>query len=679
MSLANLNPRQREAVRYIDTPMLVLAGAGSGKTRVITEKIAYLIRECGYAPHQIAAVTFTNKAAREMKERVGQLLGSGARGLHVSTFHALGLDIIRRELQALGYRRGFSIFDQDDSRALLRELLLKAGDVDNDYLAMAQSRISSWKNASLSPADLQLQAVSQGEQVLAVLYEQYQRALRAYNALDFDDLIGLPVQLFDEQPAVLQRWQSRIRYLLVDEYQDTNACQYRLVRQLVGGRSGLTVVGDDDQSIYAWRGAQPENLSLLQHDFPGLKLVKLEQNYRSTGRILKAANQLIANNPHAFEKALWSELGYGDPIRVLHCANDEAEAERVAMDLLTCHLQQRARFGDIAVLYRSNHQSRQLEMQLQQLNVPYTLTGGTSFFARSEVKDIMAYLRLLVNPDDDNAFLRIVNVPRRKIGPNTLEKLGLFSQQVQTGLFTAIGHSSAAEVLGHETQARLQEFARWMDGVRLQSQRDDDPVAAVREMVSDMDYEAWLHQNASSDAVAKRRMDNVHYLLDSLARSLIDSMADDTDSTRDGGDALADAIGKLVLRDLLERQEEQDDSDRVQLLTLHAAKGLEFPYVYILGWEENILPHRNSIESDQIEEERRLAYVGITRAQRQLTLSLARRRKQYGQVNECSPSRFLDELPPDDLDQEGLSHHLTPEQQQQKARKTLASLHSLFD
>lgn len=679
MSLADLNSRQREAVRYIDTPLLVLAGAGSGKTRVITEKIAYLIRECRYAPQHIAAVTFTNKAAREMKERVGSLLGSGARGLHVSTFHALGLDIIRRELKALGYRQGFSVFDQDDSRALLRELLLKAGDVDNDYLALAQSRISSWKNASVQPADLQMQATSQGEQVLAVLYEQYQRALRAYNAMDFDDLIGLPVQLFDEQPDVLQRWQSRIRYLLVDEYQDTNGCQYRLVRQLVGSRSGLTAVGDDDQSIYAWRGAQPENMSLLQQDFPALKLVKLEQNYRSTGRILKAANQLISNNAHEFEKALWSELGYGDPIRVLHCADDEAEAERVATDMLTCHLQQRARFGDIAVLYRSNHQSRQLEVQLQQLNVPYALTGGTSFFARAEVKDIMAYLRLLVNPDDDNAFLRIVNVPRRKIGPTTLEKLGLFSQQVNTSLFTAIGHAHAADVLGHEAHTRLQQFAQWMDNVREHSQRADDPVDAVREMVDDMDYEAWLQQNASSEAVGNRRMDNVNYLLSSLSRSLEDSAADDTDSTRDGGDALADAIGKLVLRDLLERQEEEEDTDRVQLLTLHAAKGLEFPYVYILGWEENILPHRNSIDADQIEEERRLAYVGITRAQRQLTLSLARKRRQYGQVNECSPSRFLEELPADDLEQEGQSHGMTPEQKQQKARKTLASLHSLFD
>lgn len=679
MSLADLNSRQREAVRYIDTPLLVLAGAGSGKTRVITEKIAYLIRECRYAPQHIAAVTFTNKAAREMKERVGSLLGSGARGLHVSTFHALGLDIIRRELKALGYRQGFSVFDQDDSRALLRELLLKAGDVDNDYLALAQSRISSWKNASVQPADLQMQATSQGEQVLAVLYEQYQRALRAYNAMDFDDLIGLPVQLFDEQPEVLQRWQSRVRYLLVDEYQDTNGCQYRLVRQLVGSRSGLTAVGDDDQSIYAWRGAQPENMSLLQQDFPALKLVKLEQNYRSTGRILKAANQLISNNAHEFEKALWSELGYGDPIRVLHCADDEAEAERVATDVLTSHLQQRARFGDIAVLYRSNHQSRQLEVQLQQLNVPYALTGGTSFFARGEVKDIMAYLRLLVNPDDDNAFLRIVNVPRRKIGPTTLEKLGLFSQQVNTSLFTAIGHARAADVLGHEAHTRLQQFAHWMDKVREHSQRADDPVDAVREMVDDMDYEAWLQQNASSEAVGNRRMDNVNYLLSSLSRSLEDSVADDTDSTRDGGDALADAIGKLVLRDLLERQEEEEDTDRVQLLTLHAAKGLEFPYVYILGWEENILPHRNSIDADQIEEERRLAYVGITRAQRQLTLSLARKRRQYGQVNECSPSRFLEELPADDLEQEGQSHGMTPEQQQQKARKTLASLHSLFE
>lgn len=674
----SLNPRQREAVRYIDGPLLVLAGAGSGKTRVITEKIAYLIRECGLKANHIAAVTFTNKAAKEMKERVGKVLGGEARGLQISTFHSLGLDIIRRELSTLGYKSGFSIFDQQDAQALLRELLMKSGDVDNEYVELAQQSISNWKNELQTPAALISRAATPGELNLAMLYERYQRSLKAYNAVDFDDLISLPVQLFEENPDALSRWHLRIRYLLVDEYQDTNSGQYKLVQLLVGNRSGLTVVGDDDQSIYAWRGAKPENLSQLQHDFRALKLIKLEQNYRSCGRILKAANQLIANNPHEFEKALWSELGYGDPIRIIHCANEDAEAERVATEILAQRLQQREQFRDFAVLYRSNHQARLLEMHLQQLQIPYNITGGTSFFSRAEIKDVMAYLRLLVNPDDDNAFLRIINVPRRKIGPGTLEKLGLYSQNRDSSLSTVINEIGIESVLSGEALDRLRQFVHWMDGIRRRC-AEEHPVEVINELIDDIGYEAWLHQNSSSANMAERRMDNVRYLIESLGRSLKVSEEDDMDSARDGNDYLQDAISKLILRDLLERQEEEEDFDRVQLLTLHAAKGLEFPHVFIMGWEEELLPHRNSIETNQIDEERRLAYVGITRAQRNLTLTLAQKRKQYGQVSEPTPSRFLDELPDEDLQREGGGHLLPPEQQEKKARDTMASLRSLFD
>jgi ATP-dependent DNA helicase Rep len=676
--LPSLNPSQREAVRYIDGPLLVLAGAGSGKTRVITEKIAYLIRECGMKAHHIAAVTFTNKAAREMKARVGKLMAGEARGLQVSTFHSLGLDIIRRELAALGYKSGFSIFDQQDSQTLIRELLLKTGDADSDYIELAQSSISNWKNDLQQPAELISRASTPGELSLAMLYERYQRSLKAYNAVDFDDLISLPVFLFDSQPAVLARWHQRIRYLLVDEYQDTNSGQYKLVQQLIGNRSGLTVVGDDDQSIYAWRGARPENLSQLKQDFSALKLIKLEQNYRSCGRILKAANQLIANNPHEFEKALWSDLGYGDPIRVLHCANEEAESERIATEILSMHLQQRDNYRDFAVLYRSNFQARMLEVHLQQLQIPYNITGGTSFFSRAEIKDVMAYLRLLVNPDDGNAFLRIINVPRRKIGPGTLEKLGLYAQNRDQSLFNVIDEIGIESVISGESLQHLRQFSHWLNGIRKRCSTEN-PVAVINEMIDDIGYDAWLHQNASSAHIAERRMDNVRYLIETLGRSLTISEDEDTDSARDGNDYLEDAIKKLILRDLLERQEEAEDVDRVQLLTLHAAKGLEFPHVFIMGWEEELLPHRNSIETNQVEEERRLAYVGITRAQRTLTLTLAQKRKQYGQVSEPTPSRFLDELPADDLQREGGGHALPPELQEKKARDTMASLKSLFD
>ena len=421
----NLNSRQLAAVRHLDGPCLVLAGAGSGKTRVITHKIAYLIQECGIDPRHIAAVTFTNKAAREMKQRVSSLLDkNAAQGLRVSTFHTLGLDIIRRELKTLGYKPGFSIYDNTDSSGLLRELMTRAfGDHGNQAEQMLW-RISRWKNAFILPEQALAKAEGDAVTVAAArLYEAYNHHLKTYNAVDFDDLIMLPVLLFREHPEIMEHWQNRIRYLLVDEYQDTNATQYELVQQLVGVRGNLTVVGDDDQSIYAWRGAQPENLVQLQNDFPQLQIIKLEQNYRSTGRILKAANQLIANNPHVFEKQLWSELGFGDPIRILRTRDEEQEAEQIVSELIHHRFVQRSRNCDYAILYRGNPQSRLFERVLREHDVPYYLSGGMSFFAYAEIKDIMAYLRLLTNPDDDNAFLRIVNTPRREIGPGSVEKL----------------------------------------------------------------------------------------------------------------------------------------------------------------------------------------------------------------------------------------------------------------
>src|SRR5690606_466777 len=408
--LTKLNSRQGEAVNYIDGPCLVLAGAGSGKTSVITRKIAYLIQQCELPARHIAALTFTNKAAREMKERVSSLVkGTAARGLTVSTFHNLGLNIIRREARILGYKPGFSIFDAEDARALLKELMLKDGEMDKDHLDLVQHQISTWKNDLTTFEQAEAAAVSPAEKTIARVYQRYNQALRAYNAVDFDDLILIPVHLFQANPDVLTRWQRKIRYLLVDEYQDTNSSQYLLVKQLVGSSGALTVVGDDDQSIYAWRGARPENMSLLKQDFPQLRVIKLEQNYRSTSRILRVANHLIAHNPHEFDKALWSEMGLGDPIRILRCPNEEAEAERVAAEILTDRIRHQRKFRDYAILYRGNHQARLFEIKLQQHQIPYRISGGSSFFAKTEIKDVMAYLRLIVNPDDDNAFLRVIN------------------------------------------------------------------------------------------------------------------------------------------------------------------------------------------------------------------------------------------------------------------------------
>lgn len=672
--MTQLNPRQKEAVLYIDGPCLVLAGAGSGKTSVITRKIAYLIQQCEIPARHIAALTFTNKAAREMKERVGHLVrGSEAKGLTVSTFHNLGLNIIRREYKSLGFKPGFSIFDSEDARSLLKELMLKDGDLDSDHLNLVQSQISNWKNDLITPKRALELAQSPGEQTIALVYQQYNQALRAYNAVDFDDLILIPVDLFRQHSEILSRWQKKIRYLLVDEYQDTNSSQYLLVQLLVGNRGALTVVGDDDQSIYAWRGARPENMAQLKVDYPQLRVIKLEQNYRSTSRILRVANHLIANNPHEFDKALWSEMGLGDHIRVVRCANEDAEAERVATEILTQRLRKQNKFRDYAVLYRGNHQSRLLEMKLQHHQIPYKISGGSSFFAKTEIKDVMAYLRLLVNPDDDNAFLRIINTPRRHIGTSTLEALGGYASQRQISLFAAVDEVGLQSHIPEKNLERIVRFAHWMRQVA-RNCTTGDPIVAVREMIDDIDYVGWMHQNSPSSKAAEKRIENVFYLVESLQKSLDKTADDDEDDEK----RIQDAIAKLVLRDLLERQEEEDESDQVQLMTLHASKGLEFPHVFMVGMEEDLLPHRNSIDENNIEEERRLTYVGITRAQKTLTMTLAGKRKQFGEHSETTPSRFLDELPKDDVEREGFGER-SAEKNTAQGAETLSSLLNLFD
>lgn len=668
--MSQLNPRQQEAVRYISGPLLVLAGAGSGKTSVITRKIAYLIQQCGIQARHIVAVTFTNKAAREMKERVGSLLhGSEKHGLTVSTFHNLGLNIIRREHKLLGYKAGFSIFDDVDSKNLLTEIMQKeyAGDDGVDEI---RQLIGSWKNDLIMPEQALEQARTPKEQTAAVVYIHYQRTLKAYNAVDFDDLILQPVKLLQDNPEVLEKWRNRIRYMLVDEYQDTNASQYLLVKLLVKERAQFTVVGDDDQSIYAWRGARPENLELLKTDFPSLKVVMLEQNYRSTGRILKCANTLIANNPHAFTKQLWSDMGFGDEIRVLRCRNEDAEAERIALEILTEHIRTGRPYSDFAILYRGNYQAKLMELKLQVHKVPYRLTGGTSFFSRQEVKDLMAYLRLLVNPDDDNAYLRVINVPRREIGSTTLEKLSAYATGREISMYEASAELGLAEHLSSRFTERLARFKHYMDKLR-QRCFSEDPIAALQEMLLDIDYENWIKQNSSSEKAAEYRMANVQFLIEALKNTL--------ERDDEGELTIEDAIAKLVLRDMLERQEEEaDGADGVQMMTLHASKGLEFPSVYIMGIEEEILPHRSSIEADTVEEERRLAYVGITRARQNLTLTYASKRKQYGEIIDCTPSRFLDELPKEDLIWEGLDE-APKEVRQARAASALADIRAMLN
>ncbi len=635
-----LNPPQRAAVEHLGSPLLVLAGAGSGKTRVITEKIAHLVRHAGLRPDRIAAITFTNKAAREMRERVGRLLpGAAGKGLQVSTFHTLGLRIIRAELAALGYKPGFSIFDAQDSATLLKELTRKEAP---EAAETARWAISRWKNDFVDPDAALAAAADEAEALHARLYARYQRQLRAYNAMDFDDLIVLPVRLLEEDAAARARWQERLHYLLIDEYQDTNACQYRLVRLLAGPEGRFTAVGDDDQSIYAWRGARPENLARLREDYPKLRVIKLEQNYRSTQRILDSANHLIGHNPHLFEKRLWSALGEGEPLRVIPCQSGEHEAERVVSEILRIRFKARARWGDMAILYRGNHQARLFERRLREHDIPYKVSGGTAFFERAEIKDLLAYLRLVANPDDDPAFLRVINTPRREIGPGTLEKLGQYAGRRHCSLFAATFELGLGEVLPQRAILRLQRFTDWL---RELHRRQDElaPAALAREIVDAIDYPGWLRELSSNERVAERRLENVDELIDWIGRLARDEHGG-------AGRSLADIVNHFVLLDVLDRNEDGSDPDRVQLMTLHAAKGLEFPHVFLVGMEEELLPHRNSIEADTIEEERRLAYVGITRAQRSLTLTFARQRQRGGEAVDCEPSRFLAELPEQHLE-----------------------------
>lgn len=640
---AGLNLAQLQAVHYTEGPCLVLAGAGSGKTRVITHKIGRLI-EMGMAPRRIAAITFTNKAAAEMRERAAGLIGRQAKDVLVCTFHALGVRMVREDGHVLGLKPQFSILDADDVTGILKDC--SGGTTDLATARQWQWTISNWKNAGWDSRKALAMAQDDNERSTALIMQRYEERLTAYQSVDFDDLIGMPMRLLRGHPEVREKWQRLLGHVLVDEYQDTNASQYLLVKMLIGMRNQFTVVGDDDQSIYAWRGARPENLMLLKDDYPSLKVVMLEQNYRSTSRILRCANVLIANNPHAFEKQLWSEMGVGDEIRVIRCKNEETEAERVAMEILTLHLRTDRPYSDFAILYRGNYQAKLIELKLQHHQVPYRLSGGNSFFGRQEVKDLMAYLRLLVNPDDDNAYLRVINVPRREIGSTTLEKLGNYATERGVSMYAASEELGLGEHLDARYTERLQRFKHWLDGVRHKVALDD-PIAALHEMVRDIDYENWIRQNTASDKAAEFRISNVWFLIDALKNTL--------EKDEEGDMTIEDAIGKLVLRDMLERQqEEEENAEGVQLMTLHASKGLEFPYVFIMGMEEEILPHRSSIEADTIEEERRLAYVGITRARQTLAFTFAAKRKQYGEIIDCTPSRFLDELPPEDLAWEGL-------------------------
>lgn len=654
-NLNHLNAPQREAIKYLDGPLLVLAGAGSGKTRVITQKIDYLITEAGYQPREIAAITFTNKAALEMRERVSNQMQSKAnakssKGLTITTFHSLGLQMLRQESSLLGYKPQFSILDSSDSFKIIADILATT---DKKLLKNTQYQISNWKNAFINPDQAKAKAEEDLTHAAAKVYQQYQQTLKAYQAVDFDDLIKLPVELFEQHEAALNKWQGKLQYLLIDEYQDTNACQYKLVKMLTGVRGQFTAVGDDDQAIYGWRGADVENLRQLTTDFSKLKVIKLEQNYRSTVRILRAANAVISNNPRIlnsqlFEKKLWSDLGTGDMIQVSAQQSEEAEAISVLMKLQAHKFEHRTKLMDYAILYRGNFQARVFEQQLRNQKIPYTISGGQSFFDKTEIKDIVSYLRLIANEDDDPAFIRAATTPKKGIGNTTLERLGEYASKQKISLFAAAFEQAFQADIGSKQLADLLTFCQYIQ--KVQSRATRDPAGEVlNDLLTAIQYEAFLYDSEEPRA-AESKWANVLEFIGWLTKK--GESSTDFGNEADGKNLL-ELTQMVSLMSMLEGRED-GEPDAVKLSTLHAAKGLEFGHVFLVGCEEGILPHQTSIDNavlnaSAIEEERRLMYVGITRAKKSLTISWCKKRKRAGEMQQCELSRFIAELPTADV------------------------------
>jgi len=652
-----LNAAQHEAVRYLDGPTLVLAGAGSGKTRVITQKIAYLVQTCGYQPKHVVAVTFTNKAALEMQSRLAHMLSvDQTRGLTLCTFHALGVRLLRQESVHAGLKQGFSILDAQDCFGLLQSLV---STTDRGRLKSLQQQISLWKNALITPEQAERIAQSPSATEAVRTYYSYQATLKAYQAVDFDDLIMLPCQLLDDKPEVRERWQGYVRYLLVDEYQDTNAAQYKLVCQLIGARAMLTAVGDDDQAIYGWRGATMQNLARLEQDYPNLRVIKLEQNYRSSQRILTAANEVISRNPKLFEKTLWSELGTGEAITVTRMDGELAEAQSVAMRISAARTEKRAAWRDFAVLYRSNQQARVMEQAFRDLRIPYTVSGGQSFFDKAEIRDILAYLRVLTNDADDPAFIRAATTPKRGIGQATLQAIGEYAASRQLSMLQACAEQGLRAVLPARQMEVLHTFVTFVYrfGARAAKPHNQEPVdRLLDELIAAIGYEHYLFDSSADDRAAQARWQNVLDLLDWLKGR-----------AKESAWGLAELVQHVALVSLLERQTDQSP-DMVTLSTLHAAKGLEFGHVYLIGVEEGLLPHvgrEDPVSADdqdssvaRIEEERRLMYVGITRAQRSLHLTWCARRRRAREERACEVSRFVAEM---SLDQSPAVVDDTPE------------------
>ncbi|MEN9885987.1 MAG: hypothetical protein RL758_565 [Pseudomonadota bacterium] len=658
--MSGLNLAQQEAVNFLHGPCLVLAGAGSGKTRVITHKIGRLI-QTGVDAKKILAITFTNKAATEMRERAKQLVGKPAKEVVICTFHALGVRLLRQYGESVGLKPQFSILDSDDVLGLLKDA---GGSTDVKAARAWQWQISLWKNMGLNAAQAEAQAQDDNERITARIMARYEERLTAFQSVDFDDLIGLPLKMLQKDEQIAAQARSAVSHLLVDEYQDTNATQYELLKILVGGhepqKSRFTAVGDDDQSIYGWRGATLDNLKRLPVEFPNLKVIKLEQNYRSTGAILRAANNVIGPNPKLFPKNLWSDLGEGEPVRIVDADNEEHEAERAVARIqslragdATTQGPQFKEWKDFCVLYRANHQARVLEQALRKAQIPYKVSGGQSFFDRAEIKDLCAWLRLLVNNDDDPAFVRAVTTPKRGIGHQTLQSLGTFASRYKLSLFEALFSNSLGTALSSKAVGGLHEFGRYLNDLEYRARHTtgaEDARVLLTDWLKDIGYEKHLYEGEDNEKVAAARWTNVMDFCDWMA-ARCGGQIDDT-----AGVSLANEKKSLLevaqtislLSTLNEREGEQNV---VTLSTLHASKGLEWPHVILAGVTEGMLPFRMDDETEsgeslalRLQEERRLMYVGITRAQRTLSVSWTKRKKKGREMVNAKPSRFIAEM-----------------------------------
>ncbi len=647
-----LNQAQLDAAHHLGGPCLVLAGAGSGKTRVITHKIGRLI-QAGLAADRIAAITFTNKAAAEMRERAGHLVGRDAKKVLICTFHALGVRLLREDGQVLGLKKNFSILDTDDITSLLKDC---GGTTDANTARAWQWTISGWKSAGLSAAEALKQARDENERVAATIMARYEERLNAYQSVDFDDLISLPLKLLGQHEDVRAKWQQKMGHVLVDEYQDTNATQYELLKLLVGERARFTAVGDDDQSIYGWRGATLDNLKKLPVDFPQLRVIKLEQNYRSTSAILRAANAVIGPNPKLFPKTLWSDLGEGEPVRVVDADNEEHEAERAVARIQSLRATSpHKEWRDFAILYRANHMARSFEQALRRAQIPYKVSGGQSFFDKAEIRDLCAWLRLLVNNDDDPAFLRAATVPKRGIGHTTLQQLGTFATQYKLSLFEALFSHSLPSVVSSRTIHTLHEFGRAVNDLEHRARHTVGFEAArtfLNDWLKDIAYEQHLVDNEDNEKVAAARWTNVMEFCDWVAGRCGGQVEDEAGvQVETERKTLLEVVQTIALISTLSEREK--DQNVVTLSTLHASKGLEWPHVVLVGVNEGLLPFKtDDADSDlsaellalRVQEERRLMYVGITRAQRTLAVSWLKRRKKGRESVPGTPSRFIQEM-----------------------------------